>query len=62
MRMINADVVDAALSRMLEVAMDRDTMQSVRLSILKRQIVSLQNHLDQQSESTDPAHTDGSGS
>lgn len=33
--------------------MDRDNMQSVRLSILKRRIVSLQNQIDQQSTEID---------
>lgn len=47
-RTINAEVVEAALSSMLAVAMDRGGMQSVRLSILKRRIVALQNHIEQQ--------------
>ncbi|WP_217584872.1 hypothetical protein [Microbacterium sp. GbtcB4] len=51
--MVNAAVVTAALSQMMEVAMDRDNMQSVRLSILKRRIVSLQNHVDEQSIEVD---------
>ncbi|QXE28544.1 hypothetical protein [Microbacterium paraoxydans] len=51
--MVNAAVVAAALSQMTEVAMDRDNMQSVRLSILKRRIVSLQNHVDEQSVEVD---------
>ncbi len=54
MSQVNAEVVQAALSRMLEVAMDRDQMQSVRLSILKRHIVSLQNQIDSQ-KSGDPS-------
>ena len=48
-RMVNAEVVEAALTRMLEVAMDRDNLQATRLSIVKRRIVSLQNQIDQQS-------------
>lgn len=48
MSQVNAEVVQAALSRMLEVAMDRDQLQSVRLSVLKRRIVSLQNQIDSQ--------------
>ena len=54
-RVVNAEVVAAALTQMIEVAMDRDTMPSVRLSILKRRLVSLQNHIDEQS--TDAAPT-----
>lgn len=53
MSTINAEAVQAALAQMLEVASDRAVMQSTRLSILKRRIVSLQVHIEQQSESTD---------
>jgi len=54
-RFVSADVVEAALSEMIEVAMDRTNMPAVRLSILKRRLVELQNHIDQQAS----APTDG---
>lgn len=54
MSTINAEVVEAALAQMLAVAVDRDLMQSVRLSILKRRIVTLQGQIEHQKTTEHP--------
>lgn len=56
---VNADVVSAALSQMLDIAMDRENMQSVRLSILKRKIVSLMSQIENQAAETEVFILDG---
>ena len=58
--MVNADVVSAALTQMLEIAMDRDSQQATRLSILKRRIVSLQVQVGQQATEINTSSSAGS--
>ena len=48
MSMVNADVVQAALSNILEGLMDRTMMPMVRVSDAKQRIVLLMNQIDGQ--------------
>ena len=48
MSQVNAEVVQAALSRILEGLMDRGSMPAVRLSNAKQRVVRLMNQIDGQ--------------
>lgn len=45
---VNAEVVQAALSNILDGLMDRGVMPAVRLSNAKQRVVSLMNQIDGQ--------------
>ena len=53
MSQVNAEVVQAALSSILEGLMDRGSMPAVRLSNTKHRVVSLMNQIDGQAADVD---------
>lgn len=56
---INAEVVQAALSNILEGLMDRSTMPAVRLSNTKQRVVRLMNQVDSISADVEIRRRDG---
>lgn len=57
LRFVNSAVVLAALAQMEEVAADRQQLQSVKLSILRRRIASLQGQIENQAAEVHPYGT-----